>query len=180
MPVYGAKGFIEKPTLPDAGLNGGKRARCEDWPSWQILVNGVLLGGLYALMALGLVLVWGVLNIVNLAHGALIMLGAYACYYLFTGFGIDPFCGTADGHGAAVLPRLSDPARRAQPGDPRADVQHAADHLRFRGRDHLSCANRLSAPISAPSIPAMPEPTSSARSNRPVGPRWRRLASRSD
>ena len=58
---------------------------------WQILVNGVLLGGLYALMALGLVLVWGVLNIVNLAHGALIMLGAYACYYLFTGAGLDPF-----------------------------------------------------------------------------------------
>jgi branched-chain amino acid transport system permease protein len=50
----------------------------------------VLLGGLYALMALGLVLVWGVLNIVNLAHGALIMLGAYACYYLFTA-GLDPF-----------------------------------------------------------------------------------------
>lgn len=58
---------------------------------WQILVNGVLLGGLYALMALGLVLVWGVLNIVNLAHGALIMLGAYACYYAYTLLGVDPF-----------------------------------------------------------------------------------------
>ncbi len=58
---------------------------------WQGLVNGVLLGGLYALMALGLALVWGVLNIVNLAHGALIMLGGYCCYYLFTGLGIDPF-----------------------------------------------------------------------------------------
>jgi branched-chain amino acid transport system permease protein len=58
---------------------------------WQVLVNGVLLGGLYALMALGLALVWGVLNIVNLAHGAFIMLGAYACYYLFTGLAIDPF-----------------------------------------------------------------------------------------
>ncbi len=57
----------------------------------QILVNGILLGGLYALMALGLALVWGVLNIVNLAHGALIMLGGYATYYLFTGAGIDPF-----------------------------------------------------------------------------------------
>ena len=54
-------------------------------------MNGVLLGGLYALMALGLALVWGVLNIVNLAHGAFIMLGAYACYYLFTGLSIDPF-----------------------------------------------------------------------------------------
>jgi branched-chain amino acid transport system permease protein len=58
---------------------------------WQILVNGILLGGLYALMALGLSLVWGVLNIVNLAHGAFIMLGAYVCYYLFTGLALDPF-----------------------------------------------------------------------------------------
>ena len=58
---------------------------------WQVVVNGILLGGLYALMALGLALVWGVLNIVNLAHGALIMLGAYVCYYLFTGLSIDPF-----------------------------------------------------------------------------------------
>lgn len=57
----------------------------------QILVNGILLGGLYALMALGLALVWGVLNIVNLAHGALIMLGAYVCYYLFTELNLDPF-----------------------------------------------------------------------------------------
>lgn len=57
----------------------------------QILVNGVLLGGLYGLMALGMALVWGVLNIVNLAHGALIMLGGYIVYYLFTVFGIDPF-----------------------------------------------------------------------------------------
>ena len=57
----------------------------------QILLNGVLLGGLYGLMALGRALVWGVLNIVNLSHGALIMLGGYVTYYLFTLAGIDPF-----------------------------------------------------------------------------------------
>ena len=57
----------------------------------QILVNGILLGGLYGLMALGMGLVWGVLNIVNLAHGALIMLGGYAVYFLYTEAGIDPF-----------------------------------------------------------------------------------------
>jgi len=56
----------------------------------QILVNGVLLGGLYGLMALGMALVWGVLNIVNLAHGAFIMLGGYVVYFLFVA-GIDPF-----------------------------------------------------------------------------------------
>lgn len=57
----------------------------------QILLNGVLLGGLYGLMALGMALVWGVLNIVNLAHGALIMVGGYVVYYLFTLTGLDPF-----------------------------------------------------------------------------------------
>jgi len=59
----------------------------------QILINGVLLGGLYAVMALGLALVWGVLNIVNLAHGAFIMLGAYVSWHLYTYLGIDPFLG---------------------------------------------------------------------------------------
>lgn len=59
----------------------------------QILINGTLLGGLYAIMALGLALVWGVLNIVNLAHGAFIMLGAYLSWHLYTYLGIDPFLG---------------------------------------------------------------------------------------
>ncbi|MFL5418404.1 MAG: branched-chain amino acid ABC transporter permease [Myxococcales bacterium] len=57
----------------------------------QILANGIQLGGLYGLMALGMGLVWGVLNIVNLAHGAFIMMGGYAVYFLFTLAGIDPF-----------------------------------------------------------------------------------------
>ena len=57
----------------------------------QILLNGVLLGGLYGLMALGMALVWGVLNIVNLAHGAFVMLGGYCVYFLYAGLGVDPF-----------------------------------------------------------------------------------------
>src|SRR5699024_3611604 len=59
----------------------------------QVLVNGILQGGVYAIMALGLALVWGVLNIVNLAHGALIMLGAYISWCTFTFWGLDPFLG---------------------------------------------------------------------------------------
>lgn len=59
----------------------------------QVLINGALLGGFYAIMALGLALVWGVLNIVNLAHGAFIMLGAYLSWYLYQYGGIDPFLG---------------------------------------------------------------------------------------
>jgi branched-chain amino acid transport system permease protein len=57
----------------------------------QILLNGILLGGLYGLMALGMALIWGVLNIVNLAHGSLIMLGGYVVYYVFVYTGLDPF-----------------------------------------------------------------------------------------
>jgi branched-chain amino acid transport system permease protein len=57
----------------------------------QVLVNGILLGGLYGLMALGMSLIWGVMNIVNIAHGALIMLGAYLAFWMFTLWGWDPF-----------------------------------------------------------------------------------------
>ncbi len=57
----------------------------------QITINGILLGGLYGIMAIGMSLIWGVMNIVNVAHGALIMLGAYLAFWLFTLFGWDPF-----------------------------------------------------------------------------------------
>ena len=57
----------------------------------QILVNGILMGGLYALMAIGMSLIWGVMDIINIAHGSFIMLGAFTTYWLFSLFGIDPF-----------------------------------------------------------------------------------------
>ena len=57
----------------------------------QVLVNGVLLGGLYGIMALGMSLIWGVMKIVNVAHGALIMFGAYITFWIFTLWGWDPF-----------------------------------------------------------------------------------------
>jgi len=57
----------------------------------QIGVNAVLLSGIMALVALGFSLVWGILNIVNLAHGAFIVLGAYVTFYLHELLGIDPF-----------------------------------------------------------------------------------------
>jgi branched-chain amino acid transport system permease protein len=57
----------------------------------QVLVNGVLLGGLYGIMAIGMSLIWGVMKIVNVAHGALIMFGAYITFWTFTLWGWDPF-----------------------------------------------------------------------------------------
>lgn len=56
----------------------------------QQLVLGVLLGGVYVAVAIGFSLVWGVLNIVNLAHGALVVIGGYFTWWLFSR-GVDPF-----------------------------------------------------------------------------------------
>jgi branched-chain amino acid transport system permease protein len=58
---------------------------------YQIILNGFLLGGLYAIVAMGFSIVWGVMNVINLAHGAFIMLGAYMTFWLFDLWGIDPF-----------------------------------------------------------------------------------------
>jgi branched-chain amino acid transport system permease protein len=57
----------------------------------QQVVLGLLLGGVYVAVAIGFSLVWGILNIVNLAHGALVVVGMYTTWYLFTHAGIDPF-----------------------------------------------------------------------------------------
>lgn len=57
----------------------------------QQVVLGLLLGGLYGLAAAGLSLVFGVLKVLNVAHGELIMLGGYGAYWLFARLGVDPF-----------------------------------------------------------------------------------------
>lgn len=57
----------------------------------QSLVSGVLIGALYGLAALGLSLVFGVLKILNVAHGELLMLGGYASFWVFQLLNIDPF-----------------------------------------------------------------------------------------
>ncbi|NTU97724.1 MAG: branched-chain amino acid ABC transporter permease [Chlorobiaceae bacterium] len=58
---------------------------------FQSLISGILTGGVYALAAMGMSLVFGVMNISNFAHGELMMLGMYLAYYLFILFNIDPF-----------------------------------------------------------------------------------------
>lgn len=55
----------------------------------QLLVNSLLIGGFYALVATGFSLVWGVMNVINMVHGTLLMLGSYVTYYLFVQ-GADP------------------------------------------------------------------------------------------
>ena len=60
-----------------------------DWV--DTIIQGVLLGGLYALFAAGLSLIFGIMRLVNLAHGDLIVLAAFAILALATWFGFDPF-----------------------------------------------------------------------------------------
>jgi branched-chain amino acid transport system permease protein len=57
----------------------------------QILANGLVLGGLYACIASGFSLVWGVLNVINILHGSFIVLGGYLAFYGYTLWGIHPF-----------------------------------------------------------------------------------------
>ncbi len=61
----------------------------------QILLLGLALGGVYALMASGMTLIFGVMRIVNLAHSAFILVGAYATFLLFEKFGLDPILSMA-------------------------------------------------------------------------------------
>jgi branched-chain amino acid transport system permease protein len=55
------------------------------------LLNGITTGAIYALVALGLTLIYGVLHIINFAHGAALMVALYGVYYLKSMFGIDPY-----------------------------------------------------------------------------------------
>jgi branched-chain amino acid transport system permease protein len=57
----------------------------------QSLISGILIGGVYALIGIGLTIIFGVMRVINFAHGELMMLGMYATYYLFSLFHVDPF-----------------------------------------------------------------------------------------
>lgn len=56
----------------------------------QTTVNGLLLGGVYGIATVGFSMVWGVMGIINLAHPAFIMIGAYVTVLLYAQFGLDP------------------------------------------------------------------------------------------
>src|SRR5690242_9930725 len=57
----------------------------------QIAANGLVLGGLYACIAVGFSLVWGVLNVINILHGSFIVLGSYIAYFAYVHLSIHPF-----------------------------------------------------------------------------------------
>lgn len=60
----------------------------------QAVLNGILLGGVYAVTSLGLTLVFGVMRIVNFAQAAFLMVGMYVAYFVWAALGIDPLLGS--------------------------------------------------------------------------------------
>lgn len=56
----------------------------------QVIVSGLLIGAVYALFSSGLTLIWGMMNVVNFAHGDFVMLGMYVAFFTFTLLGIGP------------------------------------------------------------------------------------------
>ena len=94
----------------------------------QSLVSGVLFGGVYSLMAVGLTLIFGVMRVVNFAHGDMMVWGMYLAWLLATRLGIDPTLGFAVCAAALFVlgvarpagPRGPDPGRAPRDADPAA------------------------------------------------------------
>ena len=59
----------------------------------QTLISGLSLGSIYALIALGYTMVYGIAKMLNFAHGDVIMVGAYICFYAVTRFSLPPLVG---------------------------------------------------------------------------------------
>ena len=56
----------------------------------QVIVSGLLLGAVYALFSSGLTLIWGMMNVVNFAHGEFVMLAMYVAFVVYTSLGLGP------------------------------------------------------------------------------------------
>ena len=63
----------------------------------DVVLDGLIIGGIYALVALGLNLQYGLMRVLNVAHGEFLMLGAYVTFWMFTLWGIDPFVSLPSG-----------------------------------------------------------------------------------
>src|SRR5690606_22257457 len=83
-----------RPAVPAQGLN---RPHARNAPLLEFgilfpaVLNGLTTGAVYALVALGLTLIYGVLHIINFAHGAALMMALYGVYFLKQGLGLDPY-----------------------------------------------------------------------------------------
>ena len=128
---------------PEAGLEGLGRRRPPRLVHLfvQACILGLLTGGVYALMASGLTLAFGVMRVVNVAQGALIILGAYLSHSLFTGLGHRPVRLDPDHDAGRVRARRRAPARVPPPAaQRRARAALAARHVGGRARASRACS----------------------------------------
>ena len=56
----------------------------------QLIINGILLGGIYALLGVGMTMIFGIVKLTNLAHGEFVIIGAYASTLIAGAIGVDP------------------------------------------------------------------------------------------
>ena len=76
----------------------------------QVVVSGLLLGAVYALFSSGLTLIWGMMNVVNFAHGDFVMLGMYTAVMVWTALGGGPWA-SVPAAAMRASERSRDPAR---------------------------------------------------------------------
>ena len=126
----------EQPTFPKPAWGSSAERERDVHQVVQAIILGLLVGGVYALMASGLTLVFGIMKVINVAQGALVILAAYLSYALFSHLHIDPFRLHPDRDAGDV------PARRAVQlvfvrslRGPRRAGALAARHLGARARD---------------------------------------------
>ena len=88
-PDAAATAELEYPLSGSASGSAGSTGKLGQLP--QAIVNGIALGGMYALLVLGFSIIWGVMGVINIAHGEFVMVGAYLAWLGNDLWGVDPF-----------------------------------------------------------------------------------------
>ena len=92
-PGSAARAQLQYPLGDGTGRTAGESSAWGQLP--QALVNGIALGGMYAVLVLGFSVIWGVMGVINFAHGEFVMIGAYLAWLADEWWGIDPFVSVA-------------------------------------------------------------------------------------
>ena len=141
----------------------------------QLLIDGVLIGSIFALAAYGMALVWGVMNIINVCQGEFVLLGGYVAFTLARQ-GLPPLLGVPVAAIVLVHPRLALLPHRHLPHRRARSVRLAARHLRHRHRAGPADEQHLQRQSARPSTPISATGSCSTAWSRSRRSRWWRCA----